>query len=171
MAGTDDYGQGVSIAALTDAPNAEILAKNLGNAIVSRSAMRFASASARTAALTGVSAPVEGMVTYLQDTDLLYLYTGTAWRAVAPYIQTGTVNISFTNLDQYNGTTVTFPVAFSVAPIVGVNINSTSGATSRWTARAADITSTNFKPFFQSGTSGALATWSTIPVQWWAFSA
>lgn len=168
---TDIYGQGVTIYTNSESPNLEALAKNLGNGIVPRSVMRFASASARTAALAGAAAPVEGMVTYLQDTDLLYLYTGTAWRAVSPYIQTGSVNISFTNLDQYNGTTVTFPVAFSVAPIVGVNINSTSGATSRWTARAADITSTNFKPFFQSGTSGANATWSTIPVQWWAFSA
>ena len=168
---TDSFGQGVTVYTNAEAPNLEALAKNLASGIVPRSIMRFASASARTAALAGVAAPVEGMVTYLQDTDLLYLYTGSAWRVVSPFIQTGSVNISFTNLDQYNGTTVTFPVAFSVAPIVGVNINSTSGATSRWTARAADITSTNFKPFFQSGTSGALATWSTIPVQWWAFSA
>ena len=79
MATTDDYGQGVSIAALTDAPNAETLAKNIANGIAPRSVMRFASASTRTATLTGATAPVEGMVSYLQDTDRLYVYTGSAW--------------------------------------------------------------------------------------------
>lgn len=79
MATTDDYGQGVSISALTDAPNAETLAKNIANALAPRSVMRFASSSARTAALTGATAPVEGMVTYLQDVDRLYVYTGSAW--------------------------------------------------------------------------------------------
>lgn len=79
MATTDDYGQSVSIATLTDAPNAETLAKNLANGIVSRSVMRFASASARSAALTGVSAPVEGMASWLQDVNKLYVYDGSAW--------------------------------------------------------------------------------------------
>jgi len=79
VATTDDYGQGVSISALTDAPNAETLAKNIANGIAPRSNMRFASASARTAALTGATAPVEGMVSYLQDVDRLYVYTGSAW--------------------------------------------------------------------------------------------
>jgi len=80
MAGTDDYGQGVTVAALTDAPNAETLARNIANAIVQRSVMRFASASARAAALTGATAPVEGMVSWLQDVNGLYFYDGTAWQ-------------------------------------------------------------------------------------------
>ncbi|GAA3121650.1 hypothetical protein [Streptomyces echinatus] len=82
MATTDDYGQGVSIATLFDAPNAEALAKNIANAIVQRSVMRFASASARSAALTGPSAPVEGMVAWLKDANLLTVYTGSAWLPV-----------------------------------------------------------------------------------------
>ncbi|MFG3476484.1 hypothetical protein ACGF3K_14635 [Streptomyces sp. NPDC047980] len=76
MATTDDYGQGVSIASLTDTPNAETLAKNIANAIVQRSVMRFSSASARAAALTS---PVEGMQTWLQDTNLMYHYDGSSW--------------------------------------------------------------------------------------------
>lgn len=36
----------------------------------------FASASARTSAITS---PVEGMVTYLADSDTLWIYTGSAW--------------------------------------------------------------------------------------------
>lgn len=76
MPTTDDYGQGVSIASLTDAPNAESLARNIANAIVQRSVMRFASASARAAAIT---APTAGMVAYLQDTKQLTFYDGTQW--------------------------------------------------------------------------------------------
>ncbi|WP_329215306.1 hypothetical protein OG352_06560 [Streptomyces sp. NBC_01485] len=80
MSGTDDYGQGITVAALTDAPNAETLAKNIANGIAQRSVMRFASASARSAALTGATAPVEGMVSWLQDVNGLYFYDGSAWQ-------------------------------------------------------------------------------------------
>ncbi|MEU1778093.1 hypothetical protein ABZ545_01245 [Streptomyces abikoensis] len=79
MPTTDAYGQGVQIAALTDAPNAATLAFNLADALTPRSVMRFASASARAATLTS---PVEGMVTWLQDVNALEVYDGTAWRGV-----------------------------------------------------------------------------------------
>ncbi|MFM9703583.1 hypothetical protein [Streptomyces galilaeus] len=94
MATTDDYGQGVSIAALTDAPNAETLAKNIANALAQRSIMRFASASARSAALTGPTAPVEGMVSWLQDTNLQYVYDGTAWKVQSSYELMAWTNLS-----------------------------------------------------------------------------
>ena len=81
MAGTDSYGQGVVVAALTDAPNAETLARNIVDATIPRGVMRFASASARATALTGATAPVEGMVSWLQDVNLLYVYDGTSWIA------------------------------------------------------------------------------------------
>lgn len=42
--------------------------------------MRFADAAARTTALSGIE--VEGMVTFLQDTDSLEYYDGSAWQAV-----------------------------------------------------------------------------------------
>jgi hypothetical protein len=76
MATTDDYGQGVSIASLADAPNAEALARNIANAIVKQTIMRFNSASNRNATITS---PEEGMMAWLRDTDLLTVYTGTAW--------------------------------------------------------------------------------------------
>ncbi|MET7687940.1 hypothetical protein ABZT06_08165 [Streptomyces sp. NPDC005483] len=79
MPTTDDYGQGVNIASLTDAPDANKLAKDLANAIAPRSVMRFASASARGAALSGTTAPVEGMATYLMDVNRLEVYDGSAW--------------------------------------------------------------------------------------------
>ncbi|MFE9735494.1 hypothetical protein ACFYO9_34125 [Streptomyces sp. NPDC005863] len=76
MPTTDDYGQGISIAALTDPPDAAKLAKDLGNAIAPRTNMRFASSSERSAILT---APVEGMVAWLRDVDLLTVYDGSTW--------------------------------------------------------------------------------------------
>ena len=42
--------------------------------------MRFADAAARTTALSGIE--VEGMLTFLQDTDSLEYYDGSAWQAV-----------------------------------------------------------------------------------------
>lgn len=80
MATTDEYGQGVSISALTDAPDAAVLARNIANAIAGRSIMRFASAAARAAQLTGAAAPVEGMVSWLQDIDEIHVYQGGAWQ-------------------------------------------------------------------------------------------
>jgi hypothetical protein len=77
---TDDYGQGVQIASLTDAPDANKLAKDITNAIAQRSVLRFASSSARGATLTS---PVEGMLTWLQDVNRLDLYDGSSWVAVS----------------------------------------------------------------------------------------
>lgn len=78
MPTADAYGQGVQIAALTDAPNASTLASNLAE-LAQRSVMRFTSASNRGATLTS---PAEGMVTWLQDTNSLEVYDGSAWRGV-----------------------------------------------------------------------------------------
>lgn len=75
----DDYGQNINIASLTDAPDANKLAKDLANAIAPRSVMRFASASARGAALAGATAPVAGMATWLEDVKRLEVYDGTNW--------------------------------------------------------------------------------------------
>lgn len=163
MAGQDSYGQGVVVADLTDAPNAATLARNIADAIVQRSVMRFASASARTAA---VAAPVEGMVTWLQDVNRLYVYDGSSWTLVGPQAQSGTFNVSFSSLDTYTGSTVTFPTAFSSTPRVVLNINSVAGGTARWTARATSATTTGFVPFFQSSASGATATWSSVQIDW-----
>lgn len=79
MPTTDDYGQGINIASLTDAPDANKLAQDLANAIAPRSMMRFASASTRGAALAGDTAPVEGMASYLLDVNRLEIYDGSAW--------------------------------------------------------------------------------------------
>jgi hypothetical protein len=80
---TDDYGQGVQIASLTDAPDANKLARDIVNAIAQRSILRFASAFTRGATLAGASGPVEGMLTWLQDVNRLDLWDGSTWVAVS----------------------------------------------------------------------------------------
>lgn len=87
----DDYGQGVNIASLTDAPDASKLAKDIANGIAARSVMRFASASARGATLT---APVDGMATWLQDVDRLDVYNGSAWVTPEPSLSSTTSGLS-----------------------------------------------------------------------------
>lgn len=166
MSGTDDYGQGVSIAALTDAPNAETLAKNIANAIVQRSVMRFASASARSAA---IASPAEHMVTSLADTDRTYRYNGSTWEPIAALVQSGNTSVSFTSQTSYTAT-ITFPVAFPATPRVSVNINSLGGSTARWGSRAGTVTATNFTLFVFAGDASSPATWSSVDVQWIATS-
>lgn len=86
MATTDDYGQGVSIASLDDAPDASVLAKAIANTLAGRSIMRFASSSTRTAT---IPSPVEGMMSWLQDVDSLEYFNGTSWITFeAPQVQT-----------------------------------------------------------------------------------
>jgi hypothetical protein len=53
-------------------------ASELNTYLMNQSVMVFANAAARTAAFT----PSEGMVTYLEDTNALEFYNGTAWAAV-----------------------------------------------------------------------------------------
>ena len=53
-------------------------ASELNTYLMNQSVMVFANAAARTAAFT----PTEGMVTYLEDTNALEVYNGTAWVAV-----------------------------------------------------------------------------------------
>lgn len=83
MPTTDDYGQGVSIASLTDAPDLAKAISDLAAGVIPRGILRFASASTRGATLVGDTAPVEGMLSWLQDVNRLDLYDGSAWVAVS----------------------------------------------------------------------------------------
>lgn len=53
-----------------------LTAQDVNTYLMNQSVMTFANAAARTAALT---APTEGMVTYLQDVDELEVYNGASW--------------------------------------------------------------------------------------------
>ncbi len=100
----DDFDQGVDIAALTDAPDAEALAKAIANAIVQQSAMRFTSASHRNAVLT---TPVFGMLAALAAEKLLTFYDGSSWVVVAAGTSawtTPTLASGFSHNGNSNGT-------------------------------------------------------------------
>lgn len=134
---TDDYGQGISIADLDSQPNAEALGKNIANPLAARSNMRFASASARTAALTGATAPVEGMETWLQDTNHKYVYDGSTWvelgRALTTEFVEDTTNRTVTSTSYVNGSaalsdTIVAPQSGQIEVTFGVRCDSSGGA-------------------------------------------
>lgn len=80
MPTTDDYGQGIQIASLTDAPDGPRLARDLAGGLVPRSNMRFSGAAERDATIT---APEEGMEAYLITERLKTVYAGGAWVVAA----------------------------------------------------------------------------------------
>jgi hypothetical protein len=54
-------------------------ASELNTFLMNQSVIVFSNATARSSALTS---PIEGMVTYLEDTNSLNVYNGTAWAPV-----------------------------------------------------------------------------------------
>lgn len=87
---TDDYGQGIAIPALTDAPSISLTGASI-HALVPQTIMRFASASARNAA---IPSPVAGMQAWLTAEKLMTYYDGTSWTTYEPP-QVQTLNSSF----------------------------------------------------------------------------
>lgn len=57
-----------------------LTATNVNTYLMEQSVMVFADASARSTAIT---APSEGMLTYLSDIDAVQYYDGSSWRALA----------------------------------------------------------------------------------------
>lgn len=60
--------------------NEVLTSSNVQNYLMDQSVMKFADAAARTAAVT---APVEGMVSYTANNDQIFVYNGSAWKAIA----------------------------------------------------------------------------------------
>lgn len=76
---TDNYGQGIKFPTLSDKPNAQTAFQALVDGISPRLVMIFSSATTRGAT---ISAPKEGMVTWLKDVNRLEVYDGAAWVTV-----------------------------------------------------------------------------------------
>lgn len=165
---TDDYGQGITLMALTDAPSIPKAIADLAAGTVPRGVMRFASASTRGATLVGAFAPVEGMMSWLVAEKRLDLYDGTAWRQV-PYFSAAPVvsnqvsmpgsftTGSFVDFSSGNWApvTTTIPasgrIAISVGAAVHNTVSSTATAWAAWRASGA---------FTESGSeSNAISTW------------
>lgn len=103
MPTSDAYGQGIQIASMTDAPSIPDAIKAVTDGLIPRSILRFESASERGATLT---TPVEGMMAWLKDQNLLTLYDGTAWTVVAAGSQAWTspaLATGYTNNGNSNG--------------------------------------------------------------------
>jgi hypothetical protein len=76
-----------------------LTAANVNSYLMNQTVMVFASAAARTTALSGVLA--EGMISYRTDSHILEYYTGSAWSAVSTATS---LNLSF---NAQTGTTYT----------------------------------------------------------------
>lgn len=102
----DGYGQNIQLWQLTDAPSIPEAIKALADGVIPRGRLTFSSASTRGATLVGDYAPVEGMLTWLNDVNRLDVYDGSAWVAVSTGSSAWT-NISlasgFTNNGNSNG--------------------------------------------------------------------
>lgn len=80
-------------------------ASDVNGYLMTQSVMSFASASARDTALSGNLA--EGMVCYLQDTDALLYYSGSAWVRFAPVYVPPTTYTPTHNITLGSGGTIT----------------------------------------------------------------
>lgn len=81
---TDSFGQEIEYLDYTDAPDLSAWGAALANDIAPQTVMRFASANARAATLTGAQAPVVGMVTYCVVEDRLDVYQAGGWTPITP---------------------------------------------------------------------------------------
>jgi hypothetical protein len=130
---TDSYGQSITIPALTDAPSIATTGASI-DTTVGRTILRFSSSSARAATLT---APVEGMVTWLQDVNRLYVYEGSAWvelsRALTTEFSEDTTNATVTSGTYVNSSrtlsdTIVAPQSGLVEVTLGVRCDNSAGS-------------------------------------------
>ena len=101
-----------------------------GNEVRDRSLQNFATAAERAAQWL---APPEGAISYLRDVDRIDVYTGTAWTPYGNVVAAtaGRNLIQAGSLSAVTGATgnlgITFPVAYSVAPLIVVSPGDTAG--------------------------------------------
>ena len=108
-----------------------LTAANTNNYLMNQTVMVFASAAARTSALTGVIA--EGMVSYRTDSHVFEMYNGSAWVSPPTYptinAQTGTTFTpalsdanNIVTLNNAASIAVTIPTNASVAYTIGTQL-------------------------------------------------
>lgn len=124
--------------------------------------MRFANATARTTALSGVLA--EGMMSYLDDINSVEVYNGSAWVSVG---STGDI----TDVNAGTGITVTNPTGPAPTVALTVPVSAVNGGTAQTTYTTGDLlyaSGTNTLTKRAIGTtgqvltvSGGVPTWST----------
>lgn len=111
-----------------------LTASDVNGYLMDQSVMRFATASARSA---DIASPTEGMVSYLDDTNSVEVYSGSAWSGIgagvfAQYTFSASAALGFTvgPSDSISiAGTVTFPAGrFTLAPVVLVTLGQYSAA-------------------------------------------
>ncbi|WHM30171.1 hypothetical protein OH540_09065 [Streptomyces sp. BPPL-273] len=83
MPDVDKWGQSIGLWQMTDAPSIPDAIKLIADGVIPRGVLRFASASARGATMTGDQAPVDGMLTWLADVGRLELRVDGVWVVVS----------------------------------------------------------------------------------------
>lgn len=79
----DKWGQDIQLWQMTDAPDIPAAVKAIADGVIPRSVLRFASSSARGATLVGDYAPVDGMLTWLDDVKRLEVRVSSTWSVIA----------------------------------------------------------------------------------------
>lgn len=138
MAINDIYGQGFQGLDYGEQPDLKVLSEKLLR-MAGQTVMRFASASARSAA---IAAPVAGMTAWLTDVGRLEVYDGSAWAPPAPGLTTtpsgataaaGFSVVSFSGRRTSSGVTMVNITVTRTGPSIGAdsagNIADTSLAT------------------------------------------
>ncbi|MDQ0791954.1 hypothetical protein [Streptomyces sp. B1I3] len=140
---TDAYGQGITSLDYGETPDLKVMGESLLK-IVGLGVMKFASATARTAA---IAAPVEGMTVWLQDVNRLEVYNGTTW---APPPSTLTTT------------------AAGASAASGFSIVSFSGRSTSAGVYMVNLTITRTGSQIDAGSAGNIAdtVMATLPVGW-----
>jgi hypothetical protein len=130
-----------------------VTATNLQNYIQNQTVMVFASASARTTALSGVLA--EGMISYRTDSHVLEIYNGTAWVAATPLTTKG-------DLATFDTAATRLPVGADGSTLVA-NSSATTGLS--WSPSFSQAAGKNTIinggfDIFQRGTSSTSSGWT-----------
>ena len=118
--------------------NGDILdASEVNDFLMKQSVMVFADAAARTTALPS---PIEGMVTYLEDADELFLYDGANWVVVNDNSASIAKSIVTTKADIIVATGASTPARLGVGTNGQVlTADSTEAAGVKWETPAATV--------------------------------
>jgi len=117
---------------------------------------------------------VNGMVVLRQDTGAIECYLSGAWvpvtqvQGASPYMMhAGAVTVTVPAGNGAGTASVTFPTAFTQAPIITVNINALTGNNSyKLEAHAYGQTTTGFTMDLRTIDGTGVAATYAIPVQW-----